>query len=393
MLEVAVRPLAQDVRASALAFAGSRLLVWIAGAGAFLLAGTGPDRKFDFLGLTDHLGRVGDVLAAPVIRWDAVWYLHIAADGYPHKTEAAYFPVYPLLVHAIGFVTRSNVIAAAMCSLVAFLVALAALHRLTALELGPAAARRTVLLLAFFPTALFFSAAYTEALFLALSVGVFLAAREERWAVAGVLGALGAATRSGGVLLLVPVAIMYFASPERRRRPWPGSAAWLLLIPCGLVAYLVACQVMLGDAFAPWHAQAHFQRTFAGPFSSVWRGFGESGDAVGAIVGGHGTFGSLRKLALLATALAALAATAGVFRRLPLPYGLYALLALAAGLSTPQAGHPLSSSPRYVLVVFPLFMWLGDCLEDRRALWAVTALFATGLAYCSALFATWHFVA
>ena len=82
-----------------------------------------------------------------------------------------------------------------------------------------------------------------------------------------------------------------------------------------------------------------------------------------------------------------------MFRRLPLPYGLYALLALAAGLSTPQAGHPLSSSPRYVLVVFPLFMWLGDCLEDRRALWAVTALFATGLAYCSALFATWHFVA
>ncbi len=109
-----MRPLGQDVRASALAFAGSRLLVWIAGSGAFLVAGNGPDRKFDFLGLTGHLGAVGDVLAAPVARWDAVWYLHIAEHGYPHTTEAAYFPLYPLLVHAVGFVTRSEVVAAAL---------------------------------------------------------------------------------------------------------------------------------------------------------------------------------------------------------------------------------------------------------------------------------------
>src|SRR2546430_8563370 len=142
-----------------------------------------------------------------------------------------------------------------MCSLVAFLVALAALHRLTVLELGAAAARRTVLLLAFFPTALFFSAAYTEALFLALSVGVFLAAREERWAVAGVLGALGAATRSGGGLLLGPVAVMYFASPEPRRRPWRGGAPWPLLIPCGLAASPVACPALPPDAPAPWAPQ------------------------------------------------------------------------------------------------------------------------------------------
>jgi hypothetical protein len=38
-------------------------------------------------------------------------------------------------------------------------------------------------------------------------------------------------------------------------------------------------------------------------------------------------------------------------------------------------------------------MWLGALLEDRRAFAAVTTLFAIGLAYCSALFATWHFVA
>jgi Mannosyltransferase (PIG-V) len=388
-----VRPLGQDVRASALAFAGSRLLVWIAGSGAFLIAGNGPDRKFDFLGLTGHLGAVGDVLAAPVARWDAVWYLHIAEHGYPHTTEAAYFPLYPLLVHVVGFVARSEVVAAALVSLVAFFVALVALHRLTELELGAAAARRTVILVAFFPAAVFFSAAYTESLFLALSVGVLLAARRERWALAGALGALAAATRSAGVLLVVPALIMYFAERPPDGRRWRGDAAWLLLIPCGLGAFLLASQLMLGDAFATVHAQDHFHRAFAGPFSGVWRGFDESGHALSTLAGGDLTASALRKLALLVTALGALCATVGVFRRLGAAYGAYAVLALAAGLSTPQAGHPLSSSPRYVLVVFPLFMWLGAVLENRRGFAAVSALFAVGLAYCSALFATWHFVA
>jgi hypothetical protein len=393
MLEVAVRPLGQDVRASALAFAGSRLLVWIAGAGAFLVAGNGPERKFDFLGLTGHLGTVGDVLAAPVVRWDAIWYLHIAEHGYPHTTEAAYFPLYPLLVHVVGFVTRSDVIAATLVSLVAFFVALVALHRLTELELGAAAARRTVVLLAFFPAAVFFSAAYTESLFLALSVGVLLAARRERWAVAGGLGALAAATRSAGVLLILPALMMYLSQRSPGGRRWRPDAAWLLLIPCGLGAFLLASQLMLGDAFATVHAQDHFHRAFAGPFSGVWRGFDESGHAVSAIAGGHVSASALRKIALLLTALGALCATVGVFRRLGVAYGAYAVLALAAGLSTPQAGHPLSSSPRYILIVFPLFMWLGALLEDRRAFAAVASLFAIGLAYCSALFATWHFVA
>ncbi|HEV7459770.1 MAG TPA: mannosyltransferase family protein [Solirubrobacteraceae bacterium] len=388
-----MRPLGQDVRASALAFAGSRLLVWIAGAGAFLVAGNGPERKFDFLGLTGHLGTVGDVLAAPVVRWDAIWYLHIAEHGYPHTTEAAYFPLYPLLVHVVGFVTRSDVIAATLVSLVAFFVALVALHRLTELELGAAAARRTVVLLAFFPAAVFFSAAYTESLFLALSVGVLLAARRERWAVAGGLGALAAATRSAGVLLILPALMMYLSQRSPGGRRWRPDAAWLLLIPCGLGAFLLASQLMLGDAFATVHAQDHFHRAFAGPFSGVWRGFDESGHALSAIAGGHVSASALRKIALLLTALGALCATVGVFRRLGVAYGAYAVLALAAGLSTPQAGHPLSSSPRYILIVFPLFMWLGALLEDRRAFAAVASLFAIGLAYCSALFATWHFVA
>ena len=54
------------------------------------------------------------------------------------------------------------------------------LHRLAALELGERDARGTVLLVAFVPTAVFFSAVYSESLFLLVSVGAFLAARHGR---------------------------------------------------------------------------------------------------------------------------------------------------------------------------------------------------------------------
>ena len=400
------------IRQCGLAFLTSRLLVWIAGGGAYLAVGTRSPGQYDFLGITGHLGRVGNVAAAPVARWDAIWYLHIAQAGYTHRRDAAFFPVYPLLVRAAGFLTRSDIAGAALVSLVAFFAALLVLHRLTVIELGAPAAARTVLLISFFPTAMFFSAGYTEALFFALSVGVFLAAREQRWALVGMLGAAAAASRTNGVLLLVPAAIFYLYGPRGRSVfPEPDSARrqlrdrlrpryalrrdalWLLAIPAGLGAWLIASQLIYGDAFASWHAEALFARGFAGPLSSVWRGFGDAFNALSSIFGGHPSVSGLRKLALLATALGALALLIPVFRRLPLAYGAYGLVALIAALSTPIAGHPLAATPRYIVVVFPIFMWMGWRLTARAAMWLVLCAFAAGLVYCAAMFSTWHFVA
>ena len=61
---------------------------------------------------------------------------------------------------------------------------------------SPEAARLAVLVTAFAPMAFFFSAVYSESLYLALSVGLFWSARHGRWACVGVLGALGAAPRA-----------------------------------------------------------------------------------------------------------------------------------------------------------------------------------------------------
>ncbi len=114
------------------------------------------------------------------------------------------------------------------------------------------AARLAVLVTAFAPMAFFFSAVYSESLYLALSVGLFWSARQGRWALVGVLGALAAATRSTGLVLLLPALMIYLYGPredrapdfarDARRRLLPRyrlrrDVLWLALLPLGVVVY------------------------------------------------------------------------------------------------------------------------------------------------------------
>lgn len=401
-------------RSVAFAFLGSRLLVWVAGAvsfRAFALSGDAPPQGGAVTG-----SALGDTLAAPAVRWDAHWYLDVAEHGYQREAiESAFFPLYSVLIHGVSWVVRSEIAAAIAISLAAFAVALVLLHRLTELELGPEAAGRTMVLLAFFPTALFFSAVYTEALFLALELGAFYAARRGHWALAGVLGALGSATRNTGWLLAPVLLVLYLYGPRedtapraetpptpgrswaariRPRHPLRPDALWIALVPLGLVAYLAYMQGHFGDWLAPYHAQEYFQRSFEGPFSALWQGGEKAWEGLTGILDGSAAFGvAVRKIAQFVVVCGALVACVGVLRRLPAAYGLYAAISIVPVLSFPYPPGPLASSLRYLVVIFPLFMWLGLVLRDRRLYVATVVVFALGLVYSAGMFSTWHFVA
>ena len=182
----------------------SRLAVWGAGLLGLLWLGQAPDaaRTYDPTGITRPFSPLVDLLLAPSARWDAVWYLSIADGGYgdsSDKAKAVFYPLYPLLAKVVGFVVGSSLIGGLLVSLGCFLAALVLLRKLAELELGARDGRATVLLVAFFPSAFFFSGIYSESLFLLLSVGALLAARTERWAWAGVAGALALVALWAGV--------------------------------------------------------------------------------------------------------------------------------------------------------------------------------------------------
>ena len=389
----------------------SRLLVWtaaVAGVALFGLSERATD--FDPAGLTTPYGPTGDALAAPLGRWDSVWFMAIADGGYGGGAREAFFPLYPLLVRIVGAPLGSALVGGALVSTALLGVALVLLHRLVALDHDRAVARNAVLVTALFPMSFFFSAVYSESLFLALSIGAVYAARRERWAWAGALGLLAATTRSAGVLLLVPLAMIYLwdvGRPSlRTMRPLRRDALWLALVPLGLLGYCAFLAIGGHDSLAPFRAQEVWFRSFAGPFAGAWDGVvaavqgarqllsGAREPVYFTAAGGDPFVVARHNIELLVWLVLALVAVAGVLRRLPAAYGAYVVAALALPLSYPVGPQPLMSLPRFVAVLFPLAIWLalwmtGRAVRERL----VVAAFAVGLAIYSAIFATWHWVA
>jgi hypothetical protein len=439
----------------------SRLVVLVAGVGAVAAFGVGRARSaYDPPGVVSGFGWLGDLLAAPVARWDAVWYLVIAHAGYrpglgflaPART--AFFPLYPLGVRGVSELGVPPIVAGVVLSLVAFAAALYGIHRLCALELGRLApehrtprphpgtggvgrlglgdpvprarsahsgevARLAVLVTALAPMAFFFSAVYSEALYLALSVGVFWCARQGRWAWAGALGALASATRSAGVVLVVPMLILYLYGPREDREPdFPARAwwrpryalrrdlLWVAALPVGIAGYLAYLSLAGGDALMPFHAQQVWNRHFVGPFVGVWDGARAAFEGARQLLsfqrhhiyftaaGGSPFVDAGHNLMLFAFLLAAVPLLVGVLRRLPLAYGAYVLAALALPLSYPVAPEPLMSLPRFEVVLFPLAMWAGAWLAARpRVRLPALVGSALAMAFFVGEFATWHWVA
>jgi hypothetical protein len=390
------------------AFWRSRALVWVVGCLGFAsLGNSGVFGVPDTTRLSSSFGRVGNVLMSPAIRWDSIWYLQIAGHGYRTLQATAFFPLYPLLMRGLSVLTQSLALAGILISFGTLFVAFVIVRRLTELELGARPARAAVDLLAFTPLAVFFSAIYTESLFLALSAGTFYAARRGRWWAAGLLGALASATRLTGLLLVVPVLLLFFygprddcppARPGTRWRPRyrvTPQVLWVALIPCGTLAFAGYLALRGFGPLSPMTAEGQFwARHTVTPLDGFLAGVSAAFSQVQLVSHGFVTYSYKGQAAMqLVVLCVAGAALVGTFRRLPMAYGAYSAMALLLAISSTVGGLGLVSFDRYACVIFPLYMTAGAWSIDRglrRALVLVSSLL---LVLCAVEFATWHFVA
>ncbi len=364
-----------------LGFVISSFLIWRLGLFLILFF------AIKFLPLQQHfIG--GGIINYTKTPWYWAWanfdgenYLSIAQYGYMFAAQA-FFPLYPLIIKIIGSLFGGGIAnfntAGFIISNLSFVLALIGFYKLIKLDYSDKIARITVLLLLIFPTSFYFGSVYTESIFLALVVWSFYFARRRRWFLASILGMFASATRVIGILLLPVLAI--------KKRSF-----WLLLIPFGLMAYMIFLRQTTGDSLAFLHTLS---------------GFGEQRSSVPILlpqVFYRYIFKILPNLNYLyfpvvfATYLEFLVGLLFLlliiysFGKLRIDYWIF----LALGYLVPTLSGSFSSLPRYVIVLFPAFILLALWTEklSRPLKIVLYGILFSSLAVASAMFLRGYWLA
>lgn len=288
--------------------------------------------------------------------FDGEHFLSITAFGYSDR-EQAFFPLYPLVVHLVASPFKvniyssllSSVIVGVVISSVCFLAALLILSQLLKLDYSNKTISWTLILLLVFPTSFFFGIFYSESLFFLLLLLSFYFARRERWVISGVFGMLASSTRVFGILLLPALMIEACQQGKRWRDVWG-----LLLIPLGLLGYMIYQWQTSGDPLAFYHLQGTIgeQRQLGlVPYPQVLFRYIRMLTTVSM----ENPIYQTVLLEFLVGVVFLLLPIVGFFKKVRWSYLFFALFGL---LLSPFQGS-LSSVPRYVIVLFPSFVILA----------------------------------
>lgn len=297
-------------------------------------------------------------------RYDATYYARIALDGYSAAApwREGFFPLMPWLVHLVALPFESlspryqaDYIAALVVSNAAYLVALLGLSALARRDgHDTAAARRAMLYLTLFPSALFLFAGYAESLFLALAIWCLVALRCQRWWLAGALGFLAALTRQAGVFLVLPFAFSYASAIGWQWRRVRANALAGLLFPAGLLAFMGWLWVTVGTPLGFVRAQSLVAtHVFSPPWTTLWNA------ARLFVPRSHGMYFWRNVSDVLMLALIGALLIVGLRRLRPGDWAYSAALwLLVLSFATPL--WPLLSDARYMLEAFPCLLLLAQ---------------------------------
>ncbi len=376
-------------------------------------------------------------------QWDAGRYLSIMQHGYADPNNTAFFPLYPLLATGVAHLLGQNyaLLAAMLVANLAALVAMIGIALLAQFEFGMIdSGQRALMALLAYPLSFYLVAPYSESLFLATSVFACYFARRGAWMRAALCALLAGLTRPTGIVL-IPALFWEFGRQQGWWRrvgdlatgwhrngsgmtagqppssssqppgvPYPPAIRHLVVlarlslvlaaVPIAIGSYAAYLGVTKGDALLFIHVEyTHWHRGNLSPIQVV--------DAVlrqmispsyvdhGQVIKVVGSY--WRGLQVLDFGLCALVLSITVLmvctrpggRRLPSLYAIYTfgicLLTFAAAV--PTRPDVFSSIARYLLLAFPVFLYISQVTRSRP--WLQTLLLDTGLVLLGIFVAFW----
>lgn len=275
--------------------------------------------------------------------WDGSNFLNIAENGYYRSNLTVFFPLYPLVISTLSkIIPISQTLVGLIVNGLFFMISLVVLFKLVKKDFNQQIATKTIYLLAIFPTSFFFATTYSESLFLLLTVLTFYFLKSKNSSYLSiVLSLLASLTRFVGIIVALTVIYSFFKHKNHMK-------FYSLFSLAGIVGYMFFLYFHFGNGLVFITSESEWGRTAALPVISIWNAilflskFGLNSEQLPIIFDLiFTTFG-------LGLALRSI-------KKLPSEYGYFALGSIALPLFTSN----LVSIPRFLIVIFPLFITLA----------------------------------
>lgn len=275
-------------------------------------------------------------------RFDTLWFVRIAEQGYDRPMAVIFYPLYPAAIWLLSRLVPAMAAALLVSTAAAFFLFWGLLR--LASEFSEAAKLRTLLLLSVWPTSFVLFAGYADSLTIALVVWAVIFGREARWEAATACGLLAGLARPTGVLVFIPLLVMALRSRHAR-------SLVVTLTPLGLLSYWGwlrwSGRLSVVDAYRRYQGM-----TMVPP----WRGFA---DALRLVVTGHDILLAIKLGLVIVVAVISLRREARA--QLGIADKAFALAVILQMLM--YTGRPLLGAVRYVLMVYPAFLACGAYCE------------------------------
>jgi Gpi18-like mannosyltransferase len=313
----------------------------------------------------ENQGTISRLLLAPWYRWDTIHYIEIADYGYSFNLlNSVWPPLYPLLTKLVSIIFTPTLLASLIVSNLSALIALLLLYLVVADSWDEKIARETVFSMTIFPTAFFLVAAYSESLFLALSLGCLYLYKKSKWWFASILGSAAVLTRLQAIFLMMPMLwILFdvFIIQKERKIRWLAHAlapmGAILLSLAGFVSY-----IRFGlNADWPWVTlSTHWSQHMGWPWEGILGNL--TSLTLRPVSTPISPIAQVYDLLLVCGAIAVLMVS---IKKIPPYYVIYTGFVILVILVKIDNAGLLVSASRYLLLAFPIMVAITVSLNKK----------------------------
>lgn len=250
----------------------SRLIVYFVG---YLYAVQALDLKTGFFESFDSLWN----------KWDSNHYLNLAQNGYSNFGENAklivFYPLYSFLVGIVAKIFGNYLFAGVIVSDLFLGIGCYYLYKIVSIDFDEGTAMRSIKYMLIYPFSFFFGIAYTESIFVALSIMTLYYMRKNKWIAVGICGFFASLTKNQGIILIIPAIMEYMLScqifTELKKKNYINAirsfftkGIYIFMIPLGTFVYFLINKIMFGS----WkefivYQKKYFNNSFGNVFENL----------------------------------------------------------------------------------------------------------------------------